>query len=183
MQTTHQYSPRGIPILSLPEKIDALETCLNDNAGEDVVGHLFDLMAYAQGKLNQNIDFKDLALVGAAKDRFVQATKSWTDESLLEFKRIYGSHPNLKLEDKIGALRYCFQEEAYEDVMGHLFDLIAHSQDRLNRENDLSSLTVDGAERARYLLAIQGWTDDSFVALKQIYGEAPTPITDEMLAA
>jgi hypothetical protein len=47
----HEFSDRGIPILSLGEKVDALRYCLEmdiERGGhrEDAMGHLFDLIYY-----------------------------------------------------------------------------------------------------------------------------------------
>ena len=41
-----KYSERGIPILPLADKVDALRTCLLDGSDEDAMGHLFDLIAH-----------------------------------------------------------------------------------------------------------------------------------------
>jgi hypothetical protein len=39
-----KYSPQGIPIQSLEEKINSLKYCMERNLDEDSVGHLFDLL-------------------------------------------------------------------------------------------------------------------------------------------
>lgn len=39
-----EFSERGIPILSLDDKLDALKMCIEDCSDEDAIGHLFDLM-------------------------------------------------------------------------------------------------------------------------------------------
>jgi len=42
-----KYSENGVPILSLPKKLDALRYCaLSENSKEDAVGHLLDLLAH-----------------------------------------------------------------------------------------------------------------------------------------
>jgi hypothetical protein len=44
------YSPRGVPILTVDEKLVALATCIKDEAQEDAIGHLFDLLNYVAPK-------------------------------------------------------------------------------------------------------------------------------------
>lgn len=39
-----QFSERGVPILTLDRKIEALKACIKDGSREDAVGHLFDLI-------------------------------------------------------------------------------------------------------------------------------------------
>lgn len=40
------FSPQGVPILTLQEKLDALAYCIKENAHEDTTGHLCDLLAH-----------------------------------------------------------------------------------------------------------------------------------------
>jgi hypothetical protein len=40
----YQFDSKGIPILTLEEKLDALKTCMLDGSDEDAMGHLFDLI-------------------------------------------------------------------------------------------------------------------------------------------
>jgi hypothetical protein len=46
-----KFSDRGIPILSLDDKLDALATCLKNGSDEDSAGHLCDLLALVKARL------------------------------------------------------------------------------------------------------------------------------------
>ncbi len=49
----------GIPILTMPDKLAALETCLRNGSWEDACGHLCDLLAHVG--LSGNTPFDTLA--------------------------------------------------------------------------------------------------------------------------
>lgn len=82
MRDLIQYSSRGIPILSLPEKVEALRECLESGSHEDAMGHLFDLMAHCQAELRESTRQDDLAVGGDARSQFLAAIGNWDDASL-----------------------------------------------------------------------------------------------------
>jgi len=41
-----KHDDKGIPILTIEEKINALKYCIDQDADEDAMGHLFDLINY-----------------------------------------------------------------------------------------------------------------------------------------
>ena len=45
-------SARGIPILTVSEKCDALKYCMTEDANEDAEGHLWDLINYVYKDIN-----------------------------------------------------------------------------------------------------------------------------------
>lgn len=55
-----KFDARGGPILSLSEKMAALQSCVADGCWEDVAGHLCDLLEYARVKIDGK-KFDDLA--------------------------------------------------------------------------------------------------------------------------
>jgi hypothetical protein len=88
-----QFSERGIPILPLGEKVDALKHCLEQGAHEDALGHLFDLMSYCQGSIRETNNLDDLCVDGKDREDFLAAIKSWSGPSLELLYNIYGQSP------------------------------------------------------------------------------------------
>jgi len=68
-----EFSPQGIPILTMQEKLAALTYCVEHDAWEDVAGHLCDLLAHAGNRIEPSVGPKFL--------------------SLEELVRYYGQHP------------------------------------------------------------------------------------------
>ena len=71
-----QYSSKGIPILPLATKLEALTKCATDGSWEDAMGHLFDLMAH------------------------LQPYKRFDREQIIDFWLRYGQNPNPILDEE-----------------------------------------------------------------------------------
>lgn len=64
------FDDRGCPILSLPEKLDALRMCLEDtDSAEDAIGHAVDLLEFALQNCMQKHK-ADRARVEALRDSY-----------------------------------------------------------------------------------------------------------------
>lgn len=52
---TLEFSDKGIPILTMEEKLGALEYCTHEESWEDVAGHLCDLLEYSRKKIIEQV--------------------------------------------------------------------------------------------------------------------------------
>ncbi len=59
---TDKYSPQGIPIVTLSEKLEFLNSCFAKGALEDAACHLCDLLEYCRTRTpdNEGRTYKDL---------------------------------------------------------------------------------------------------------------------------
>jgi hypothetical protein len=52
---TPEFSPQGIPILTLEAKLSGFHLCVQDGSWEDALGHMFDLMHYLCPKMTVRV--------------------------------------------------------------------------------------------------------------------------------
>jgi hypothetical protein len=116
-----KFSDRGIPILDVDAKLDALEYCLSNNKPEDILGHAFDIMADIRKQLRKcdiaNQDWSREILLGLFAEYGTSDTsctgylfqlmalahrqlrkagifdKDWSKEVLVELFDRYGNNP------------------------------------------------------------------------------------------
>lgn len=53
--TNYGFHDNGIPIFSLPEKLESLKYCIDTDADEDALGHLGDLFHFVLERFNKGM--------------------------------------------------------------------------------------------------------------------------------
>ena len=157
-----EFSDRGIPILEVTEKVNALLYCLTADGGhnEDALGHLMDLAAHVKEKLSAPVDL---------------AAEAWSPDAVRELQENYGASPEpvivlpyerpeeraADIQNKTDGLKYCLQHNLNAQAMEVIMDLMAF---------------VHEESAADLNLSFPEWGADAVEELHGVYGIEPTPI-------